>query len=210
MTAATRHELDVRLAAATPLRDADVPRIPSALADATIAEIVATDRPVRTRARRRRTALVAALVAVVVVPTTAAAMEAVGIHTGVFADRDSTESVPGEERLDVSSPAIVPIVGEITRSIPLPEGASWARFIDRWPRSEPTVEQKSAIGSEAEWYARCAWMGDWLTARRNGDEQRVADAARMLEDSKTWHYSHGQFSLFPAMPVAQIYDANCI
>jgi hypothetical protein len=171
----------------------DVPRLPDELIDVLVAEIVAAPRPARTRRRRRRTALVAVL-AVLAVPATAVAIDAAGIHTGIFPSEGDTEMVPGEELLQLDSPDIVPYVREITRGIPLPDGASWEPFLARWPLSEPTLAQETAIGSQAEWFARCAWI-------ERGDR-------RMVEESWTWRYSRGLEGL-SGFPIEQVFKANC-
>jgi hypothetical protein len=172
----------------------DVPRLPDDLIDLAVAEIVATPRPTRRRRRRRRTALIAALVALVAVPATAAAIEAAGIHTGIFPGEGDTELVRGEELLQLDSPDIVPYVREITRDIPLPEGVSWEPFLARWPLSEPTLGQETVIGSQAEWFARCAWI-------ERGDRE-------MVEESWTWRWSDGLDEL-SGFPIEQVFKANC-
>ena len=132
--------------------------------------------------------------AALAVPATAVAIEAAGIHTGIFPGQGDTELVPGEELLQLDSPDIVPYVREITRGIPLPDGASWEPFLARWPLSEPTLAQETAIGSEAEWFARCAWI-------ERGDR-------KMVEESWTWRYSRGLEGL-SGFPIEQVFKANC-
>ena len=231
------------------------------LVDAAVMEIVSSGSPTSRPARRgrRRRVLVAALVALVVVPATAAALDVAGIHTGIFPGRESTELTPGEELLNISSPDIVPVVRELTRSIPLPEGASWTPFLERYPATEPTLAQRIGIGggeasvcrepvalsrryatsrrqawrlcrgmrgqgAEAEWFARCRWMGTWLQAYREGDASGRRRSAAMLAQAGTWRYTRAVggdgVALFERDaaaarrgdpgPVRQTYRANCI
>jgi hypothetical protein len=225
MSRDTHHDLDTRLAAATPVRAADVPRIPRVLVDAAVMEIVSSGSPTSRPARRgrRRRVLVAALVALVVVPATAAALDVAGIHTGIFPGRESTELTPGEELLNISSPDIVPVVRKLTRSIPLPEGASWLPFLERYPATEPTLAQRIGIGAEAEWFARCRWMGTWLQAYRDDDASGRRRSAAMLAQAATWRYTRAVGGDGVAVferdaaaarrgdpgPVRQTYRANC-
>jgi hypothetical protein len=214
MDAAT---LDARLAAAVPVREADLLPLPDAIVD----EITSTD--VR-RPRRRRRVLVAALAALVLVPATAAAIEVAGVHTGLFPSDGDTESTPGEEYLEIGSPAILPVVRHLTASVPLPPGAGWAPFMERWPAPQPSLMQSSGIGYEVEAYARCRWMGAWLDAHGAGDTAAAARAAHVLTRSTRWRYSlaTARGAVDPDLrrvaraaragdpgPVRQMYAANC-
>ena len=173
-----------RLAAADPVPV--LPAIPAPVAAAEVAALVAAVPRPAPRRRRRRTATLAVLAALVAVPAGAAAMEVAGLHTGVFPGRGDTESVAGEEYLDTGSPQIAAVAEELTRGLPLPAGARWAPFLERWPAPEGGLMQRTGIAMQAEAYARCAWLTSWLGAHRDGDAGAAREAAAVLRRSATW------------------------
>ena len=180
---------DLRLAAANPVPEAPV--LPGAVVAAAVGELLAVPRGrVRRRRRpRRRTALLGALAALVLVPGAAAGMEAAGIHTGFFPGPGDTESTPGEEYLDSSAAGIVDVVRDLTTEFTLPAGEGWAPLLARWPSSESVYVQRSGIGMEVEWYARCRWEAAWLRAHAAGDAAAAAAAARVLADPASSRYA---------------------
>jgi hypothetical protein len=177
--------LDVRLAAGNPLPDP--PPLSDAVVAAAVAELV-RERPVRRRRRRARgrAVLVAAIAAVVVLPSAGVAMEAAGIHTGFFPGRGDTESTPGEEYLDSGDPGIVSVVRGLTAEFPLPPGESWAPLLARWPSKDGAIVQRTGLGQEVEWYARCRWEAAWLRAHDDGDAAAAAEIAGVLLKAAEW------------------------
>jgi hypothetical protein len=123
------------------------------------------------------------------VPGGAAAIEAAGIHTGFFPTAGDTESAPGEEYLDTSSPDIVPVVRGLTATLPLPPGESWAPLLARWPAPGGGLMQRSGIGVQVEWYARCRWEAAWLRAHRAGDRAAAAESAEVLRRAARWPFT---------------------
>jgi len=116
-------------------------------------------------------------------------MEAAGIHTGFFPGPGDRESTPGEEYFDSGAPGIVDVIRELTTEFTLPAGDSWAPLLARWPSPEGELVQRSGLGTEVEWYARCRWEGAWLRAHERGDATAAAAAARMLADPASTRYS---------------------
>ena len=186
----TTQEVETRLRTANPLSEDSLGQLPGAVVDASVAAIVATGaRPARRRRRRRRTALVAAVALLVAVPGAAAAIEAAGVHTGLFPAAGDTESAPGEEYLDTGSPDIVPIVRELTAGLPLPPGESWAPLLARWPAREGGLMQRTGIGAQVESYARCRWEAAWLRADGAGDRAVAASSAAVLARAARWPFT---------------------
>ena len=187
----TTHERDIRLRAANPV--GEVAALPESVIAAEVHAIAAAtppaDRVPRRRRPRRRTALLAALALLVAVPGAAGAIEAAGIHTGWFPSAGDTESAPGEEYLDTGSRAIVPVVRELSARLPLPAGDSWAPLLARWPDPEGALMQRSGIGAEVEWYARCRWQAAWLRANRAGDPDAAAASAAVLRSAASWPFT---------------------
>ncbi len=184
----TSDELTARLVAADPLPAA--PALPDAVVSAAVAELrAAAPAPRPRRARRRRAAFLAVLALLVAVPSGAAAMEAAGIHTGFFPGAGDTESIAGEEYLDTSSPGIVAVVRDLTTEFRLPAGASWGPLLARWPAGERVLTQRSGLGAEVEWFARCRWEDAWLRAHAAGDAPAAAAAAAVLADPASSRYA---------------------
>ncbi|WP_320669953.1 hypothetical protein [Patulibacter defluvii] len=187
-------DLGPRLRDGDPLTDGRAPELPPELLAAAADEIAATPRTTagaarrpRSRSRSRRTSLVLALVALLGVPSAAVATY-VGIHSGFFPGRDDSESTPGEEYLDTSSPGIVRVVRGLTAGVPLPPGDGWGPLLARYPADEGLM-QRSGIGVVVEGYARCRWDRAYLRADAAGDLSGRERAARTLLASAGWRYT---------------------
>ena len=146
--------------------------------------------------RRRRRLMVGLFAGLIVVPTAAAAVVG-GMHTGFFGPPAKVGyvpmNVPGEELLNSNDPEILSVVQDLTTTVPLPPGASYAPLLKRYPTAENSLVQRTTLAQDVSYYAQCTWYQDWLTgdATRRAADQPTIDA---MPTSSVWRFVTDDFS----------------
>jgi hypothetical protein len=174
------------LAAATPLRDSEVPST-AAAAVIDVAVTVAARRRAPRRPQLRRRAVVLAAAVLVLVPG-AALGDTLIARTGWFGNEAASEE-DGSEWLRTNAPDFRRTAAELVPALPLPADVTWAAELDRLAlqgRKEPGLVQATGVIRTLEAYARCAWLAEWATAARLGAAARATNALAVLRASSRW------------------------
>lgn len=148
-----------------------------------LARDIAAAAPTPVRRRRRRVVVASVIGAVVLVPTTAAAYSWTA-HTGIFGRPDLyTEDVDSSEILDLCAPDFPATARTLMpEDLPLPSGATrqdaYASVVHTLTRDcrngEGVVMQATGVPSQAESWAWCSWVNDYLAEPADRAEAAAA------------------------------------
>ncbi len=186
---ASPHDLDELLRESAPVRDRDLAT--TAVREALVAVAVAVaeqDRPARSAARvldhrrglaglrhaggaRRRRTVAGIGVAAAVWTLSATGVAAAGgyaLYSGFLDAPSTSESVHGEQYVNVGSPEFRGAFDRIASRYPLPAGADYDVLYGNILRTGG-LKQLTGTAGEVAVFSSCAWADTWVTAYQNGD-----------------------------------------
>jgi hypothetical protein len=161
-------------------------RFPAALRDHAVrSDLARLPRPTRRRRTRARTVGLA-LATSLAIAAPVAAGTIVAAHTGLFGNPKGEEG--GGEFIRLDSPQFPQVLEQIRQqeNLPLPAGDSWSSLPAHFTVHGPSLETTSGIANVVEDYARCDWLGDYITSAGQHDASREARAAQVIEQIPSW------------------------
>lgn len=135
--------------------------------------------PARRGGPRRLAGLIAATLFLVGSVSAVGAVAGVGLWSGWFDSPSSSESVAGEQYVNVASPQFAAEFDRATRDYPLPVGATYARLKSN-VIATGGLKQLSGMRGQMALYGTCPWIASWLRADASGETRQRTIATTAL------------------------------
>ena len=191
-------DLDELLRLAAPIQDRDVCTAAVRAAVTGVAQAViaappeavsagkttlTSSSPVRRPPVRRRRKLVSLSLASTIWALSATGAASAGgyaLYSGFLDNDSSTESVRGEEYVNVASPEFGAAFDRIAEGHPLPAGADYTRLYDNIVDTGG-LRQLTGTAGQVVFHSICAWSAEWVRAHEADDSQAERNAVVELE-----------------------------
>lgn len=133
----------------------------------------------RRRGQRRFAGLTAATALMIGGVTAVGAATGLGLWSGWFDSPSSSESVAGEEYVNVASPRFAAEFDRAALDYPLPAGVTYARLKSN-VLATGGLKQLTGMRGEMALYSTCPWIATWLRAASIADTVQRTSATNAL------------------------------